>query len=155
MTNCSNKMSREEYFELTGQSSRMSTTSKLSQIAVKQNKYHVANKEDRTWIGNWRGREIKIIFASAKEMNRWNELRIDQLGGHISNLQYQERFILKEKTDNSGAITYISDFSYYDLKNRKWICEDVKSPMTRKLSTYRMKKKMFLDLFPNIEFKES
>lgn len=72
-------------------------------------------------------------FDSKKESRRYIELRALQTAGEISHLHCQTPFEL-------SVCKYIADFTY--TKNGKLIVEDVKSPMTRKLSTYRLKVKL-------------
>lgn len=72
-------------------------------------------------------------FDSQKEAKRYIELRALQIAGEISHLHCQTPFEL-------SVCKYICDFSY--TKGGKLVVEDVKSFATRKLSTYRLKKKM-------------
>jgi hypothetical protein len=43
--------------------------------------------------------------------------------------------------------TYVSDAEYLDCKTGKHIVEDTKSPMTKKLAPYRMKRALMKALF--------
>lgn len=43
--------------------------------------------------------------------------------------------------------TYVSDAEYVDTATSKHIVEDTKSPMTKKLAPYRMKRALMLALF--------
>jgi uncharacterized protein YciU (UPF0263 family) len=100
-----------------------------------------------------------IVFDSSKEERRWEELKIAEQCGSISDLQRQVPFLLipaqylekvvtvrnKEKLKKYRAeapITYKADFTYY--QDGKLIVEDVKSEMTRHLPDYVMKRKLML-----------
>jgi hypothetical protein len=72
-------------------------------------------------------------FDSQKEAKRYIELRALQIAGEISHLHCQTPFEL-------SVCKYIADFTY--TQNSKLVVEDVKSSATRKLSTYRLKKKL-------------
>ena len=77
-------------------------------------------------------------FDSKKEANRYFELKILQLAGEISGLKMQEPFLLE--VEGKKVAKYIADFVY--LRKGQQVVEDVKSSATRKLSTYRLKKKL-------------
>jgi hypothetical protein len=86
------------------------------------------------------------VFDSQKECNRYINLRALQTAGEIKDLRCQVEYIL---TDCS----YVADFVYQDLKTGEIIVEDVKSPATKKLAVYRLKKKLMLSQY-KIEIKE-
>jgi hypothetical protein len=96
-------------------------------------------------------------YDSKKENARANELKLLERAGHITELceqvvfQLQPAFKCNGKTER--AIKYIADFTYQ--KDGKHIVEDVKSPITKKLSTYSMKRKMLLFKYPEITFIET
>jgi hypothetical protein len=75
-------------------------------------------------------------FDSGREAARAQELELLQKAREIYCLCYQVRIEVAEN------ITYVADFCYMD-KTFKVVCEDVKSEFTRKLPTYRMKRKLF------------
>ena len=77
-------------------------------------------------------------FDSKKEANRYFELKMLQLAGDISGLKMQEPFLLE--VEGKKVAKYIADFVY--LRKGQQVVEDVKSSATRKLSTYRLKKKL-------------
>jgi len=104
-----------------------------------------------------------IKFDSKAEYKRFVELELLQKAGKISNLQMQKDFELQPSfQDNQGekrrSIKYIADFVYKE--NGAIIVEDLKSKITAKDSTYKIKKKMLLWLFKreeeyvNYQFKE-
>ena len=73
-------------------------------------------------------------FDSKKEARRYIELRAMQSVGEITCLNLQVPFQL-------SVCKYIADFTYKN-KSNDLVVEDVKSAATRRLSTYRLKKKM-------------
>lgn len=99
------------------------------------------------------------VYDSRKEAKRAYELEMLQRAGYISNLQKQVMFELQPSFKAQGkterAITYLADFYYFDNQKNIWIAEDVKSPMTRTLPVYRIKKKLFLFKYKDILFIET
>jgi hypothetical protein len=104
-----------------------------------------------------------IKFDSKAEYKRYTELKLFERVKNISDLQLQVKFELQPSfKDQNGkqqrAITYVADFVY--KKGNNVIVEDLKSVITAKDSTYRLKKKMLLWLFKsdedyiNFKFKE-
>lgn len=73
------------------------------------------------------------VFDSNKEAKRYIELRAIQAAGEITHLHCQTPFEL-------SVCKYIADFTY--TQSGKLVVEDVKGAATRKLSTYRLKKKL-------------
>lgn len=83
--------------------------------------------------------EFGCEYDSKKEMKRAKELRILLKAGHIGFLAKQVEFDL-------GVAKYIADFVYTDCKTGETIVEDVKSEATKKLSTYRLKRKLMFKI---------
>lgn len=107
----------------------------------------VSSKIDRTFNG--------ITFDSKAEMHRYFELFTLEKKGEIGDLELQPKYVLQPAfTDKSGAkqreIAYIADFRYRDEHGRT-IVEDVKGLKT---SDYKIKKKMLLYRYPEINFIE-
>jgi len=92
-------------------------------------------------------------FDSKKEAKRYLELKVLERAGVISNLILQPKFLLQDSFKYKGktqrAIFYIADFEY--IKDGKRIVEDVKGVKTE---VYKLKKKLFLKKYPQVEFKE-
>lgn len=84
-----------------------------------------------------------IVFDSAKEARRYGDLVLLQRAGEITHLRRQETF--KFYVEGVLIGSYRCDFAY--TENGKVIVEDVKSPVTRKLPLYQMKKKLMKALF--------
>lgn len=74
-------------------------------------------------------------FPSAKEANRYRELKLMERAGLISELQLQVSYPLE--VNGQKVSTYRADFVY--IENGKTICEDVKGMV---LDVYRLKRKM-------------
>lgn len=88
-----------------------------------------------------------LKFDSEKEANRYTELRLMENAGEITALQMQVKFKLT-------ASKYYADFTYFDYKKKQFVVEDVKSKATRKLTPFRMKKRMMKELY-NIDILET
>ena len=112
----------------------------------RKNKYNVAEKEDRTWTGEWRGRIQTITFDSKKEMEVFiGEILILAKDKQYLDVSLQEKFILSE------GVKYYADFYFYDIQDKKWHVVDVKG---RKTQVYQIKKKLFKKTYPEILFEE-
>ena len=97
-----------------------------------------------------------IGFDSNKEGARYEELKLLQRAGEISDLRLQVPFELVPNQKRNGkvierAVKYIADFVYTD-KDGETVVEDVKSPAT-KTAVYTLKRKLMLWEF-GIEIKE-
>jgi len=84
-----------------------------------------------------------IKFDSSKEAKRYQDLKIQEFAGVISNLRLQVVYPIV--INGVKVCKYVADFVY--VKDGKEIIEDVKSDMTRKLPTYRLKCKLMLACF--------
>ncbi len=86
-----------------------------------------------------------ITFDSLKEARRYQELKLLERAGVIKDLELQKEFELQPSYKKNGRtvrkISYIADFCYYE--NGKYVVEDVKSEVTSKDKTYRLKRKIF------------
>lgn len=95
----------------------------------------VSHETKKPKYGNKKTVANGIEFDSKKEANRYNELRLMQHAGIISDLKTQKKF---EIIINGQLIcSYIADFSY--KKDGVIVTEDVKG---FKNSIYRLKKKL-------------
>jgi len=95
-----------------------------------------------------------IRFDSLAELRRYQDLRIIENNGDISNLVVHPRFILQEPFTHNHvrerAIAYEADFSYCET-NGKTIVEDVKGFKTKE---YQIKRKLFLYKYQDVNFME-
>lgn len=71
-------------------------------------------------------------------------MQLLQTVGMIKDLKRQVRH--KLIVNDVLIATYISDFEFTCLSTGRHIVEDTKSPVTKKLPTYRMKKKLMMAL---------
>lgn len=92
-----------------------------------------------------------IKFDSMKEASKYSVLKTRLNMGEISDLRLQPRFkiadggMIDQRTGRKMAARYyVADFSYIDTKTGQHIVEDVKSVITAKESTYRLKRHLFL-----------
>ena len=76
----------------------------------------------------------------------------------IKELELQPKFLLLDTIhyrDKTYPKTYYkADFKYFDNEKGKYIIEDIKSPITAKDKVYRLKIKMLLTKYPDIDFVE-
>lgn len=95
-----------------------------------------------------------IKFDSKKEAQRYVELKTLETAGRIKSLVLQPEFVLIPSFKKNGKAyrktVYRADFGYLD-KNGNYIVEDVKGFKT---DVYRLKKKMFEHLYPDLTIKE-
>lgn len=91
-----------------------------------------------------------IMFDSKHEASRYQELRLLEQAGDISNLRLQVPFELIPKSKYGMPIRYIADFTYND-QNGQMIVEDAKGVKT---AIYRLKRRMMAEKY-NIEIKET
>lgn len=91
-----------------------------------------------------------IVFDSKHEAKRYQELRLLEQAGEITNLRLQVPYILFPKSKHGRALKYIADFTYND-RNGQLIVEDAKGVKT---PVYRLKRRMMAEIY-NIEIKET
>lgn len=95
-----------------------------------------------------------IKFDSKKEARRYEELKLMEKTGLITNLVLQPRYELlkgfKRRGKTHRKIEYIADFKYFDNERQVEVIEDVKGVST---SVFSLKMKLFLyKLDENIVF---
>lgn len=89
-------------------------------------------------------------FDSAKEADRWIQLKLLERAGEITELVRQQRFELIPKNDRFRAVAYVADFVYVDTRTGHTVVEDVKGVRTE---AYKLKAKMMYHRY-GIEVKE-
>lgn len=104
--------------------------------------------------GNKKTKIDGYTFDSKRESMYYLKYKRQLIDGKITELTLQPSFLLQDKfKDRKGvshrAIKYVSDFKF--VENGKIVVVDVKGHLT---DVYKMKKKMFLFKYPNIEFRE-
>lgn len=96
-----------------------------------------------------------LTFDSKKEAGRYFELVLLEKAGHIKDLTLQPVFELMPKYRHKGKavreITYRADFAYTDTATGKRVYEDTKGYLTE---VYKLKKKLLLYKYPDIDFRE-
>ena len=82
-------------------------------------------------------------YASKREANRAQELRLLQAAGDISQLREQIEYILIPKQDGERACKYIADFEYIECTTAGYqkVVEDAKGSRD---PVYRIKRKLML-----------
>lgn len=92
------------------------------------------------------------VFDSAKEAQRYRELKLLEKAGEISNLELQPRFLLQDSFKKNGRtyrkVEYVADFQY--IENGKTIVEDVKGIQT---DVFKLKHKIFEKIYPDLELR--
>ena len=95
------------------------------------------------------------VFDSKKEAKRYCELIKLEQAGLIKDLETQKKFLLLDTFRKNGKtynqISYYADFVYFDIYSKKTIVEDVKGVKTQ---VYKIKKKLFEFIYPNLTIKE-
>jgi hypothetical protein len=91
-------------------------------------------------VSKYHNRKTEIdgfLFDSAKEAERYSELRLLERSGEISEFELQPKFhcVVNEKM----ICSYIADFRYRDMERNVIVVEDVKGMKT---PVYRLKKKL-------------
>jgi len=99
------------------------------------------------------------IFDSKKEAAKYSELVLLQKVGEISDIKLQPGILLQEGfTDQEGhrhrPIFYIADFMVI-YSDGKVVVIDVKASSKFKTDVYRLKKKLLLHKYPQINFREA
>ena len=82
-----------------------------------------------------------ILFDSAKEAARYQELELLETVGAIRDLRRQVDFDLWA-CNGERIAKYRADFCYFSLELGRQIIEDTKSPHSRTLRDYRLKFKL-------------
>jgi hypothetical protein len=95
-----------------------------------------------------------IEFDSAREAERYGELKILEKYRIISDLELQPEFVLQKGFYKNGKkhrpIKYIADFKYKIVETGETVVEDVKGVKTQ---VFRMKQKMFEEKYPDLSLK--
>lgn len=91
-----------------------------------------------------------IMFDSKREAKRYQELRLLEQAGEITNLRLQVPFELIPKSKYGMPIRYIADFTYNN-GNGQLIVEDAKGVKT---PVYLLKRRIMAEIY-NIEIKET
>jgi hypothetical protein len=109
---------------------------------AKKGRYPRAPKADRTLDGE--------TFDSKREMLRWQNLRIKQMAGLISQLTRKKSYPIEI---NGGFYTKYTPDAEYVTATGQQVFEDVKSSGTRKDPAYRLRKKAF-ELYYGVQVTE-
>ena len=97
-----------------------------------------------------------LRFASQLEARRYQQLKLMERAGEISELVTQPVFVLQEKTVDpvTGKTIprqlYIGDFLYRETATGKIVCEDTKGVETQ---IFRLKINLVRPRYPEIEFR--
>ena len=86
-------------------------------------------------------------FDSKAECRRYAELKLLEQAGEIESFSCQPIYELY------AGIKYVADFEVTGKGGKERWAEDVKSPATVKNAAFRMKARMFRELFPDVELR--
>ena len=126
----------------------LQTSGRIRGIVAQVNVQKPANEAKKSKYRNKKvimdyGEGHVVTFDSQKEAARWGELILESRQGLITNLERQYKFLLN--VNEQKICSYLADF-VYDKRGVR-IVEDVKSPMTKKLPVYRLKKKLMKAIY--------
>lgn len=116
--------------------------------------------------GNKRFEKDGYTWDSIKEYQRYKELKLLERGNLITDLEVHPKFMLQESFRDSRAgknldgkskkvlaITYTADFSYFEVRKKLKVVEDVKSTITAKNKEFRIKRALFLYKYQDCDFR--
>jgi hypothetical protein len=81
-----------------------------------------------------------VYWHSRKEYRHWLVLRAAEAAGLVRNLRRQVRYRLTVNGVEVGS--YVADFVFFDPETDRVVVQDTKSPATRKLPLYRLKRNL-------------
>ena len=123
--------------------------------------FGLVRKEPFSVVSKYRSEKTEVdghVFDSAREASVYHGLKLAERSGVISDLELQPRFLLQEAfRDRKGkmwrSVYYVADFRYTDA-NGHVVVVDVKSKITEANTVYRLKRKLLLFRYPDIDFRE-
>jgi hypothetical protein len=124
---------------------------------VERKRGHATPRAPKTPKANKFNAQKTTDADSGKESRRLKELRLLEKAGQIHDLIPQVTFhLMASQIGPDGkkerAVMYTCDAMY--VENGQLVVEDTKSPPTRKLPAYVLKRKLMLEKF-NIQIKEN
>lgn len=112
------------------------------QITAEQYQEIVKGEKKRPKYGNKKVKRHGRTFDSIKEADRYDELLMMEQAGLVSDIECQPKYPLLGQ-DGTVVARYYADFAYHDNEEGRIVVEDVKSDITKKDRTYRLKKKLW------------
>lgn len=110
-----------------------------------------------TKYGNRKTEVDGVVFASRAESRRYQELRLLEQAGEVTDLKLQPKFELQPKFKRDGktirAIMYSGDFAYTETSTGKRVVEDIKGGKGTQTQVFLLKSKLLLFRFPEIDFR--
>ena len=95
-----------------------------------------------------------VQYDSRREALIYQNLLNLQNKGIIAHLERQKRFELIPKTKTERAAYYVADYFFQEVATGQWVVADCKSPITKKLPAYVLKRKIMKIRYPEYEFRE-
>lgn len=94
-------------------------------------------------------------FDSQKECTRYQELKLMEMAGEITDIDVHPKFVLQSDFISKGKkiqpITYSPDFTYFDGENL--VAEEVKGGSATRTTAFEIKRKMFLYRYPEYDYR--
>lgn len=120
---------------------------------------HKAQHRPPKRANKFNARKVKLdghTFDSQMEAQRWQELKALRDMGLIVGLEPHPTFVLQKafthpKHGRQRKIEYKADFRYYE--DSTLVVEDVKGSKKSETPVFRLKKKLFLMRYPEIDFR--
>jgi hypothetical protein len=113
----------------------------------------VEEKESKRKYNNEKPEVDGVVFDSRKEANYYCNLKLRKRAGDIKDFELQPKFVLLEKDKDrvtGRGIKYIADFKITYSDGSVEVV-DVKGYKTQ---VYKLKKKLLLKKYPDINFRE-
>lgn len=95
-----------------------------------------------------------VKYDSRREALLYQNLLNLQNKGIIAHLERQKRFEIIPKTKTERAAYYVADYFFQEVATGQWVVADCKSPITKKLPAYVLKRKIMKIRYPEYEFRE-
>ena len=100
-----------------------------------------------------------ITFDSVKEANRYQELLLEKRAGLVLEIELQPRFVLQEGYRDPRTLKWVRPIAYKaDFRvvyaDHRVVVIDVKPSSKFQTKEYRIKKKMLLAKYPDVDFRE-
>lgn len=116
--------------------------------------YHALGKKPRNKYKAIRTQADGIWFDSKAEAEYYCALKLMKRAGEVAEIELQPEFILQDATETVKPIIYRADFRVTYKDGRVEVI-DVKGSKKSLTQVYKLKKKMLLSRYPDINFREA
>jgi hypothetical protein len=115
-------------------------------------------KQNQPTKQKFNNRKVKVdglTFDSQAEYRRYCELKLMEQSGVIAGLSVHPKYMLQDAFRHRGeiirAITYKPDFEYFE--GGHCVVEDVKGGRATQTEAFRIRVKLLLKRYPDVEFR--